>query len=48
MSTGLSSDLKDLGEIKSGCTTCGGPRKFRCPKCGGVAKLLRVKGNIEK
>lgn len=44
MSTGLSSDLADLHEIKT-CSSCGGPRKFRCPKCGQNAKLIRVKSN---
>lgn len=44
VSTGLSEDLKDLKEIKK-CATCGGPRKFRCPKCGEPAKQFRIKGN---
>lgn len=43
MSTGLSEDLKDLKEYSS-CVNCGG-RKFRCPECGQIAKLARVKGN---
>jgi predicted RNA-binding Zn-ribbon protein involved in translation (DUF1610 family) len=42
LSTGLSSDLADLKEIIS-CPTCGKARQFKCPKCGLVAKLTRVK-----
>lgn len=42
MSTGVSADLADLREIK-GCANCGGSRKFKCPKCGQIVKLLRVK-----
>jgi hypothetical protein len=45
-STGLSSDLEHLHEIKKGCVNCGGPRKFRCPKCGMSALMHRV--NIRK
>lgn len=45
-STGLSQDLKHLFEIKK-CATCGGPRKFRCPKCGSIATLKRIYGNKE-
>jgi transcription elongation factor Elf1 len=44
VSTGTSDDLKDLFEIKT-CTNCGRPRQFRCPKCGMIAKLTRIKGN---
>lgn len=44
MSTGISTDLKDLKEILM-CPTCGGPRKFRCPKCGGTMKLRRIRPN---
>jgi primosomal protein N' len=42
-STGLSSDLSHLREIKK-CQNCGG-RAFKCPKCSGTAKMLRIKGN---
>ncbi|RDJ35279.1 MAG: hypothetical protein DWQ19_10720 [Crenarchaeota archaeon] len=44
LSTGISEDLKDLKEVKK-CNNCGGPRKFKCPKCGKVAKQFRIKGN---
>jgi len=44
LSTGVSTDLQDLHEYKK-CANCGGPRKFRCPQCGGQAKMLRIKGN---
>ena len=44
MSTGLSEDLKDLREIVT-CSNCGGPRKFRCEKCSGIMKMMRIKGN---
>ena len=44
MSTGLADDLKDITEVKKACATCSG-RRFKCPKCGGIAKLLRIKGN---
>ncbi len=44
MSTGLSSDFIDLREIK-GCNNCGKPRTFKCPTCGQIVKLLRVKKN---
>lgn len=45
-STGLKSDLQDLFEIKT-CSKCGKPRTFRCPNCGQIAKMLRIKGNKE-
>lgn len=44
MSTGLSEDLKEFNEIET-CTTCGVPRKFKCQKCSGTMKMIRVKGN---
>ena len=44
MTTGLTSDLTDLREIKK-CETCGGVRVFKCPKCGLAAKMIRVKRN---
>jgi len=46
MTSGISTELQDLREIKT-CNNCGGPRKFRCPKCGQIAKMVRVKGNQE-
>lgn len=45
-STGLSSDLKHLFEIKK-CKDCGGKRKFRCPKCGNPATMTRLARNSD-
>ena len=45
LTTGISTDLAHLHEYKSGCPTCGGPRKFRCMHCGGTMKMLRIRGN---
>lgn len=33
---------EDLQEVKSGCSTCGKPRKFKCKKCGTPSKMFRV------
>jgi predicted RNA-binding Zn-ribbon protein involved in translation (DUF1610 family) len=44
MSSGISSDLIDLHEIKT-CDKCGKPREFKCPNCGLTAKMLRIKRN---
>jgi transcription elongation factor Elf1 len=44
MSTGISEDLTHLSEVVT-CTNCGGSRKFRCPRCGQLAKMTRVRGN---
>jgi hypothetical protein len=44
-SSGLKDDLKDLNEITSACPTCGKARRFKCPSCGDIAVLKRVKGN---
>jgi hypothetical protein len=41
ISTGLSVDLKHLNEV-AGCSNCGKARTFRCLKCGGRAKMLRI------
>lgn len=41
---GIQSDLKDLTEVVK-CSNCGGPRQFKCPKCGMIAKQFRVRGN---
>lgn len=38
-------DAQGLIEIKKSCKSCGGPRTFRCKKCGNVAKMFRLKGN---
>lgn len=43
--TGISSDLTHLYEIKSNCPTCGKPRQFRCKRCGLGAKMMRIKGS---
>lgn len=45
VTTGISDDLKDLKEIPNNCSNCGKPRRFRCPRCGNAAKMIRVKGN---
>lgn len=44
-STGISHDMKHLHEVKRACPTCGGARKFKCPKCGQIALMRRIKGN---
>jgi len=44
-STGISSDLAHLNEIKSNCPTCGKRRRFKCAKCGNTAEMYRIKGN---
>ncbi len=47
LTNGTKSDLKDKGmldkEIKKGCKTCGGPRKFKCIKCGNSIKMIRLR-----
>jgi len=40
-STGFSKDLSHLVEVKVGCSKCGKPRTFRCPKCKRIAKMKR-------
>lgn len=44
LSTGLSVDLQHLTEVKKSCAHCSG-RRFKCPKCGQQAKMIRIKGN---
>ena len=44
MNNGTSEELKDLFEYKK-CANCGGPRKFRCPGCGKICKMNRLRGN---
>ena len=39
-SDGTSKDLEDLVEFKP-CSNCGGPRKFKCPNCGNIVKMMR-------
>lgn len=39
--SGLAKDLESLKEIKSSCSKCGKPRRFKCPKCGRVAVMSR-------
>ena len=41
---GLTKDLEDLVEVKR-CANCGGVRKFKCPECATLIKMMRV--NIE-
>lgn len=43
VTSGLKRDLEDLVEIPSNCSNCGKPREFRCPNCGLVAKMNRIK-----
>ena len=43
-STGFSADLSHLVEVEIGCSTCGKPRTFRCPKCKRMAKMKRKAG----
>ena len=40
--TGVSTELEELklAEIKK-CAKCGGPRTFKCQKCGKLVKMLR-------
>jgi hypothetical protein len=45
-STGLSSDLTDLQEVRK-CTKCGGPRTFQCPACRQLIKLTRERPNVK-
>jgi hypothetical protein len=39
--TGFSKDISHLTEIKNACSSCGKPRRFRCPKCKRIAKMTR-------
>lgn len=41
-SQGTKDSLSHLREIKGGCSSCGKKRKFRCPKCGSTAVMLRI------
>lgn len=47
LTSGVSADLVGVYEIKKNCENCGGARKFRCKKCGGLAEMKRIRGNIE-
>lgn len=42
-STGLTEDLKDLVQA-SNCVSCSG-RKYKCPKCSQLVKMMRVNVN---
>ena len=46
--SGIKSDLEEQGllqrEVKK-CTNCGGPRKFKCIKCGTITKAIRLPKN---
>lgn len=44
LSTGIAQDLTHLKEVKL-CAKCGRARTFRCPHCGKLAKMIRIKGN---
>lgn len=39
-SGGTSEELKGLREFKP-CATCHGPKKFKCPKCANIIKMVR-------
>ena len=41
---GTSTSLKNFTEINNHCSNCGKPRQFRCPRCGKIAKMTRIKG----
>jgi hypothetical protein len=45
LSSGVSSDIKDLHEVRPGCKTCGRWRRFQCVKCGVPCPMKRIKGN---
>jgi len=45
VTSGIVTDITDLNEINSGCTTCGKWRRFKCPKCGNACPMKRIKGN---
>lgn len=45
ITSGISTDIKDLTEVHIGCKTCGKWRKFKCPKCGNYAPMKRIRGN---
>ena len=34
-------DLSDLTEVNL-CSTCSGGRRFKCPRCGRVAKIRKL------
>lgn len=40
-SDGKSESLKSLVEFKP-CQNCHGPKKFKCPKCANIVKMMRV------
>ena len=40
--SGMPDDVKDLVEFRP-CTSCHGPKKFKCPQCGKIIKALRVR-----
>ena len=40
--TGFSKDMTHLREVKTGCSKCGKPRVFVCPKCKHKAKMTRM------
>ena len=42
LSTGTSDDLKHLSELPNNCPSCGKPRRFKCPQCSAVAKMLKT------
>ena len=41
--TGISSEMEHLTEVKSDCQKCGKPRKFRCLKCKALAKMELIR-----
>ena len=45
ITSGVSEDISDLHEVQIGCVNCGKWRKFKCPKCGMLSPMKRIKGN---
>jgi len=35
--------IKDVYEYPRSCVNCGSTRKFRCPTCGNMIKLVKIK-----
>ena len=35
--------IEGIFEYPNSCSTCGSTRKFRCPTCGKIIKLIKLK-----